>query len=55
MHRLALTPAAINFTDNWMAAAKAANAGYTLLVASHCSGFFQWQVRALYFTCEPLT
>ncbi len=30
-------------TDNWMAAASAANAGYTLLVASHCSGFLQWQ------------
>lgn len=26
-----------------MAAAAAANAGYTLLVASHCSGFLQWQ------------
>lgn len=31
------------FTDSWMAAAKAADAKYTLLVASHCSGFFQWQ------------
>ena len=26
-----------------MAAARAAEAGYTLLVASHCSGFLQWQ------------
>ena len=31
------------FTDSWIAAAKAADAKYTLLVASHCSGFFQWQ------------
>jgi hypothetical protein len=34
---------ATRFTDSWMAAARAAGAGYTLLVASHCSGFFQWQ------------
>ena len=36
-------PSNTTFTDSWMAAAKAANAGYTLLVASHCSGFLQWQ------------
>jgi alpha-L-fucosidase len=36
-------PSNDTFTDNWMAAAKAANAGYTLLVASHCAGFLQWQ------------
>lgn len=35
-------PAALD-TDNWMAAARAADAQYTLLVASHCSGFLQWQ------------
>jgi len=34
---------ATRFTDSWMAAARAAGAGYTLLVASHCSGFLQWQ------------
>lgn len=33
----------VDFTLSWMAAAKAADAKYTLLVASHCSGFFQWQ------------
>jgi hypothetical protein len=38
-------PSNETFTDNWMAAAKAAKAGYTLLVASHCSGFFQWQSK----------
>ena len=31
------------FTDSWMAAATAVGANYTLLVASHCSGFLQWQ------------
>ena len=36
-------PSNDTFTDSWMAAAKAANAGYTLLVASHCAGFLQWQ------------
>ena len=36
-------PSNATFTDSWMAAARAANAGYTLLVASHCSGFLQWQ------------
>lgn len=36
-------PSNDTFTDSWMAAAKAAEAKYTLLVASHCSGFFQWQ------------
>lgn len=36
-------PSNETFTDSWMAAAKAANAGYTLLVASHCAGFLQWQ------------
>ena len=30
-------------TDYWMQAAAAADAKYTLLVASHCSGFLQWQ------------
>lgn len=29
-------------TDSWIAAAVAANATYTLLVASHCSGFLSW-------------
>lgn len=38
----AFSPAALD-TDNWMAAARAADAKYTLLVASHCSGFLQWQ------------
>ena len=33
----------VDFTQSWMAAAAAADARYTLLVASHCSGFFQWQ------------
>ena len=36
-------PSNDTFTDSWMAAARAANAGYTLLVASHCAGFLQWQ------------
>ena len=36
-------PAEAGFTDSWMAAAAAADAHYTLLVASHCSGFLQWQ------------
>ena len=36
-------PSNETFTDSWIAAAQAANAKYTLLVASHCSGFFQWQ------------
>lgn len=36
-------PANVTFTDSWMEAAIASNAGYTLLVASHCSGFLQWQ------------
>ena len=36
-------PSNDTFTDSWIAAAKAADAKYTLLVASHCSGFFQWQ------------
>ena len=36
-------PSNETFTDSWIAAAKAANAGYTLLVASHCAGFLQWQ------------
>jgi hypothetical protein len=33
----------VDFTQSWVAAARAAEAKYTLLVASHCSGFFQWQ------------
>jgi hypothetical protein len=37
------SPSNDTFTDSWMEAAKAAEAKYTLLVASHCSGFFQWQ------------
>jgi hypothetical protein len=37
------TPSEEIFTDSWMDAATAVGAGYTLLVASHCSGFFQWQ------------
>ncbi len=28
---------------SWIAAAVAADARYTLMVASHCSGFLQWQ------------
>jgi hypothetical protein len=36
-------PSNTTFTDSWMAAAVAANATYTLMVASHCSGFLQWQ------------
>lgn len=36
-------PSNDTFTDSWMEAARAASAGYTLLVASHCSGFLQWQ------------
>ena len=35
-------PSALD-TDNWLDAARAADAKYTLLVASHCSGFLQWQ------------
>lgn len=35
-------PTALN-ASNWVAAASAVGAGYTLLVASHCSGFLQWQ------------
>ncbi len=35
-------PSALN-TSQWMDAARAVGAGYTLLVASHCSGFLQWQ------------
>lgn len=31
------------FTDSWIEAALAADAKYTLMVASHCSGFLQWQ------------
>lgn len=30
-------------TSNWIDAANAVGAGFTLLVASHCSGFLQWQ------------
>jgi len=30
-------------TSNWIAAANAVGARFTLLVASHCSGFLQWQ------------
>jgi alpha-L-fucosidase len=33
------------FTDSWMEAARAVGAGFTLLVASHCSGFLQWQTN----------
>jgi len=33
----------VDFTQSWVAAGRAAEARYTLLVASHCSGFFQWQ------------
>ena len=36
-------PSNATFTDSWMEAARAAGAGYTLLVASHCAGFLQWQ------------
>jgi hypothetical protein len=36
-------PSEEDFTQSWVAAARAADAKYTLLVASHCSGFFQWQ------------
>lgn len=35
-------PSSLN-ASNWVAAASAVGAGYTLLVASHCSGFLQWQ------------
>jgi alpha-L-fucosidase len=38
----AFNPTALN-ASNWVAAAAATGAGYTLLVASHCSGFLQWQ------------
>ncbi len=37
------TPSDEVFTDSWMEAALAADARYTLHVASHCSGFLQWQ------------
>lgn len=30
-------------TDQWMEAAKAINARYTVFVAKHCSGFLSWQ------------
>ena len=40
-------PSDADFTQSWVAAARAAEAGYTLLVASHCSGFFQWQSNVL--------
>lgn len=36
------TPSNSTFTDSWMEAALAVNAKYTLMVASHCSGFLQW-------------
>lgn len=36
------SPSNLN-ASNWVAAATAVGAGYTLLVASHCSGFLQWQ------------
>eukprot|EP00759_Apiculatamorpha_spiralis_P050273 PhF_6_TR4543/c0_g1_i2/m.6399 len=38
-------PSNTTFTDSWMAAAKAVGAKYTLMVASHCSGFLQWQSK----------
>jgi hypothetical protein len=37
-------PTALN-ASNWVAAAAASGAGYTLLVASHCAGFLQWQTN----------
>ena len=38
-------PSNTTFAQSWIDAARAADAGYTLLVASHCSGFLQWQSR----------
>jgi alpha-L-fucosidase len=35
-------PAHLN-TDQWMKAARAIGAGYTVFVAKHCSGFLSWQ------------
>ena len=33
-------------TDQWLAAAKAMGAGYTVFVAKHCTGFISWQSDA---------
>ena len=33
-------------TDQWLAAAKAMGAGYTVFVAKHCAGFISWQSDA---------
>ncbi len=38
-------PAKLN-TDQWLEAAKAVGAGYTVYVAKHCTGFISWQSDA---------
>ena len=38
-------PAKLN-TDQWLEAAKAMGAGYTVFVAKHCTGFIAWQSDA---------
>ncbi len=38
-------PAKLN-TDQWLEAAKAMGAGYTVFVAKHCTGFISWQSDA---------
>ena len=38
-------PAKLN-TDQWLEAAKALGAGYTVFVAKHCTGFISWQSDA---------
>ncbi len=38
-------PAKLN-TDQWLEAAKAMGAGYTVYVAKHCTGFISWQSDA---------
>jgi len=49
-HRQRVDPAKYNpvnlDTDQWLAAAKAANAKYALFTATHFSGFMQWQSDA---------